>query len=542
MYEILLGNQNSIKSDPISNFLKSNGYIKPYMSGTERATNNLLRIMSPPIQIEPIPGQPYWQTWIETFFPRMVNGYGQHHIDFWEYFEGLKINQSIQSRILIWSRNLGKSSTVEMSVARAIAERRRSYIWYVSSTEDQSKAHVNSIALMIKNSGMLDYYPELSMIVDNEKRKYFSNGVLLEAVWIMGKNRGAKIEERRPDLIVADDIEDSEDTQAITKKKEKRLRRDIISAGDKNTVVWFIQNQIDQYSIATSFASGEHEFLTNAHVDIVKAINNFKVHKQKPQNIPYENIRIGQETWYITGEPTSPHLSLKDAASIIHNIGLIPFRIEYQHEVDILTGNMFTQEHFRSAKHLPFCRDISFVRYWDKGATQGGGSFTCGVLMARLMYGDGADESHYYILDLVRGQWASDERDLKIKDVGIADTKEFGDKIITYIEREPGGGGKDSAKATLALLRYEKRNEIGIVISPSVDAYEDRVTTAKDKRAEPLQTQAKLGNVFVLEKEWAKCYIRRLCRLQKDNLISQVTDDLDATSGAFNKLFNDGWR
>ncbi len=527
--------------DIYSNYLVTNKHIKSKQSGVEQAYNNLIQSMAPPREIKNILGQPYWQTWIEKFFPKMVNGYGKHHINFWEYFNTLRPKNNIDSRVLIWSRSLGKSSTIEMAVARAIAERRRFYIWYVSATQDQAEQHIETISLLIKSSDILEYYPQLKTIIDNTKMKRFNNGVVLEAIWIMGKNRGKKNLEQRPDLIVLDDVEDRDDTILITKKKKNRVVSDILSAGANNTVVWFAQNQIHEYSIASEFVRNEHDFLTGSKIDIVQAIDNFKIYK-KPMSIPYEKINIGNEVQYITGQPTSPHFTLKHAAVTIGLIGLIPFRVEYQHEVDILLGDMFTPDHFRYAKHLPFCTDIKYVRYWDKGATEGGGSFTCGVLMARLKYGNDADQSHYYVVDVVRGQWEGGKRDIKIKEVGIKDLKEYGDKIDTWIEQEPGGGGKDSASATLRFLRASKKDDFGRILEPAIKRSQaDRVDKSKGKRAEPLQTQAKLGNLFVFERGWTKNYIRMLCKLQKENLTSQGTDELDASSGAFNALSRGGW-
>ena len=542
-YNLILKQLQEVAREKTTGYLNEHGYKSAKQTGTQQAYQNYRRALKLPKQIPSRPDIPHWQNWLETFFPNMVNGYGEHHINFWEYFETLKPKKRIDDRVIIWSRLLGKSSTVEMAVARAIAERRRMYIWYVCGVQAQAEKHVQTIADLLETKKIANYYPQIIRLVGkygqsksyNKKLKRFANGVALEAVWIMGTNRGAKILNQRPDLIVIDDIEDRDDTPKTTLTKENRLTGDILSAGSSDSVVWLAQNQITEHSIASSFVRGDNTFLHSAIIDKVSALNNFKVHDTTPPQ-PYEVIEIGKAKKYITGDPTSPHLSLKDCADVISKVGLIMFRIEYQHETDILMGDMFDKAQFNIVKYLPYHSNISYVRYWDKGATKDGGSFTCGVLMAKFKYGPGADQSQYYIVDLVRGQWEAGERDLTIYETAVKDWKELGSKVTIWIEQEPGGGGKDSANATLRRLITKKKDALGNVIIPGFKAGKDKVQTGKGLRAEPLQTQAKVGNIFVLDRDWTNSYINSLCRLQKANLSSVGTDELDATSGAFRKL------
>jgi len=152
---------------------------------------------------------------------------------------------------------------------------------------------------------------------------------------------------------------------------------------------------------------------------------------------------------------------------------------------------------------------VSRVRYWDKAGTMGGGAFSVGLLM-------GLDrQGYFWVLDVKRGQWDAFERERVLKQ-----TAEMDGKIVpVYIEQEPGSGGKESAEATIRRL-------------PGFRVYADRPTGDKAARAEPYAVQVNGGMVRMLRAEWNDDYINELMYFPK----SKYKDQVDASSGAFNKL------
>jgi predicted phage terminase large subunit-like protein len=125
----------------------------------------------------------------------------------------------------------------------------------------------------------------------------------------------------------------------------------------------------------------------------------------------------------------------------------------------------------------------------------------------------------YYVEDLVRGQWSAGQREAIIKQTAQTDAESYGVYgVRVFIEQEPGSGGKESAENTI-------RNLAGFIIQA------DRPTGNKVLRAEPFAAQAETGNVKVLASTWTSGYIDRLVSFPFG-----VKDDVDATSGAFNKL------
>jgi predicted phage terminase large subunit-like protein len=156
---------------------------------------------------------------------------------------------------------------------------------------------------------------------------------------------------------------------------------------------------------------------------------------------------------------------------------------------------------------------LQFVRYWDKAGTDGAGAYTAGVLMAKDR------EGVFYVLDVVRGQWSAPKREKVIKQTAQTD----GVKVKVWVEQEPGSGGKESAESTVKGLAGFR-------------AYAERATGDKALRAEPYSVQVEAGNVKVVAGAWHKDFIDE----HKTFPVGKYKDQIDAASGAFNKLAASG--
>ncbi len=176
-------------------------------------------------------------------------------------------------------------------------------------------------------------------------------------------------------------------------------------------------------------------------------------------------------------------------------------------------GGMFRREWFEIVPHVPI--HAKRVRYWDKAGTSGAGAYTAGVKMA--VDSDGV----FFIEDLIRGQWAATEREAIVRQTAEIDGK----NVEIWIEQEPGSGGKESAESTI-------RNLAGFVVRA------DRVTGDKITRAGPFSAQAGGRNVKLKKADWNRRYLERLVTFP----YGKYKDDVDATSGAFNKLATPKWR
>jgi predicted phage terminase large subunit-like protein len=182
-------------------------------------------------------------------------------------------------------------------------------------------------------------------------------------------------------------------------------------------------------------------------------------------------------------------------------------------KIKATAGKVFNRAWFKSfLKELP--TDVSaWVRYWDKAGTEGGGKFSAGVLMGKR--GNG----RVIIADIVHGQWSALNRETVIKQTAEADRMKRGD-VEVWVEQEPGSGGKESAESTV-------RNLGGFTV------HAERVTGDKVTRAGPLSSQAEAGNVDLIAAPWNEAF---LVEAQNFDGEHGFTDQIDAASGAFNKL------
>ena len=169
---------------------------------------------------------------------------------------------------------------------------------------------------------------------------------------------------------------------------------------------------------------------------------------------------------------------------------------------------MFKREWFEILKAAPFCTNK--VRYWDKAGTAGGdGSRTAGVLQGRT------SDGQFVILDVIKGRWSATEREAIIKQTAQAD----GPTVTVWVEQEPGSGGKESAENTV-------RNLAGF------SCQIERVTGAKEVRAEPFAAQASIKNVKLAPGDWNKEFLDEAEVFP----VGRLKDQIDAGAGGFNKL------
>ena len=194
------------------------------------------------------------------------------------------------------------------------------------------------------------------------------------------------------------------------------------------------------------------------------------------------------------------------------NIGAYEFEALYQQLPYPKDGQKYKREWFKTVTRLPDgVRIIYGIRLWDK-ANSTKGDYTVGVLMA---YGS---DGFFYILDVVRGQWTSYDRDQVMKKTAAADHGLYG-KVYIWHQQDPGSGGKDSAEATNRLL-------MGYAVKF------EPVTGDKASRSEPLESAFQGGLVYLMQAAWNDAFINECIAFDR----GKHDDQVDAASGAYNKL------
>lgn len=152
---------------------------------------------------------------------------------------------------------------------------------------------------------------------------------------------------------------------------------------------------------------------------------------------------------------------------------------------------------------------VRCVRRWDVASSTGSGDWTAGVLMGVDAVG------RYYVLDVVRGQWDTDERNRRMQATAAKD----GTGVRIIVPQDPGAGGKDMSLALVRLLS-------GYPVTT------ERETAAKENRADPLSAQVNAGNVTVARAAWTPAYVEELRTFPA----GRNDDQVDASAGAFNAL------
>lgn len=173
-------------------------------------------------------------------------------------------------------------------------------------------------------------------------------------------------------------------------------------------------------------------------------------------------------------------------------------------------GGMFQVGWFQVVGASP--AKMTRVRYWDKaGAKPGKGDWTVGVLMGRC------DDGLFWIEDVVRGQWPADERNKLILATAESDRQQHGN-VKQWVEQVPGLG-KEATDAVIRMLA-------------GFNAEGHPARGKKEERAEPFSAQCRAGNVRMIRAKWNIPFLAVLCAFPHGN----HDDDVDASSGAFNKL------
>ena len=189
------------------------------------------------------------------------------------------------------------------------------------------------------------------------------------------------------------------------------------------------------------------------------------------------------------------------------------FEALYQGKPSPLEGNLFKRADIAIVDELPSGK-LQFVRYWDKAATDGGGAYTAGVLMARH-----SASGNFYIAGVERGQWDIPKRNAIILATARSDKQTY-KKVKTWGEQEPGASGKDAGLSFLNLLKEYK--PVGI----------DTPSGSKLARAIPLISIIGAGRLFLVDGDWNKPLLDELAAFPN----GKYKDQVDAASGAFNRL------
>lgn len=171
-------------------------------------------------------------------------------------------------------------------------------------------------------------------------------------------------------------------------------------------------------------------------------------------------------------------------------------------------GGMFKRDWFEIVPAVP--ANCTWVRAWDFAASEGTDSdWTAGCLMGRSPGGE------FIIADMARMRGTP----AKVERLLLNTARQDGHGVRGSIPQDPGQAGK-------AQVAYMIRQLAGFRYAATPE------TGDKETRAEPLASQAEVGNVKLVQGDWNKAFLDEITAFP----VAKHDDQVDAASRAFNEL------
>ena len=334
-----------------------------------------------------------WRSWLPRVFPEYVTGdFAPFHADLWDWVWSLDRGTAPPPFVGIWFRGSGKSTSAEMAVVAAGRRRKRSFVLYVSGTQEQADVHVQNIAALLESPEIEADDPALSarkLTKYGHSRSWRRNrlmsesGLIVDALGLDVNVRGIKVDEHRPDLIIIDDVDNERDTPDKTAKKIERLTRAILPAGSDDVAVIAMQNMV--------LTDGVFAKLATPPGDGERAAD-FLIDRQLSGPIPavydldYE-MQAGRAV-ITDGTPAWSGMDLQACQREVETIGLLAFLVECQHEVRARGDVVFDAGWFpRYDIDDPAPRNLAVqhMQFWDTAEETGDGHAYTVCLTVDLM-------------------------------------------------------------------------------------------------------------------------------------------------------------
>jgi hypothetical protein len=285
------------------------------------------------------------ETWLRTVAGRYFRSpFAPHHLDLWAWTWGIQPGVRPRPFVAVWNRGGAKSTSAEVAVASVGARRTRRYVLYVCDTQQRADDHVANIGNVLTGAAMERHHPEMARRLVSKygtsqgwrrNRLRTASGFTVDALGLDVASRGIKLEDQRPDMIVLDDLDTPEDTEATTAKKERAITRGLIPAGSRDVAVLAVQNLIHPDGVFAKLADGRADYLANRVVSgPIPAVYDLRVE------------RVADRWTILGGTPSWVGMPLTACQALLDDIGLTAFLAEAQHEVQPPLGGMWDHVEF----------------------------------------------------------------------------------------------------------------------------------------------------------------------------------------------------
>lgn len=326
-----------------------------------------------------------WESWVRAVYPDEVGAdFADHHREAWDWGWDIQADaEEVDPLVLILSRGGAKSSTAELLVAACGLTGRRRYAWYVRGTQERANDSLSNIATLLEADSVERHYPqhasrELSKYGHSKswksERLRTAGGLVVDAIGLDTARRGLKVGNKRPDLIVLDDLDEKHDTPDTTARKYRTLTHSVLPAGTGGTAVLAVQNLIIPGGIFTQLSDGRADCLAKRRVvGPVPALVGLKTEVvERDDGRKFSRIIGGTPTW--AGQDVA------ECQRLMNLIGLRAFRQECQHDVKEREGALWTLDGIR------YCGEVPALKRVVVGVDPSGGGDAIGIVVVGLGY------------------------------------------------------------------------------------------------------------------------------------------------------------
>lgn len=459
-----------------------------------------------------------WREWLQENFPHVcTHPFAPRHVRLWEWFEGLSPGERTPPRVEVWCRGGAKSSSGELGCVYAGTRLTRRFVLYVSGTQDLADRHVQSVASFFEHLGVgraIGKYGNSKGWRRDQLRT--ANGFNVAGLGLDVAVRGIKLDEFRPDLIIFDDIDSQTDTPRTVRRKIDAITSAVIPAGSSDCAVLFLQNLIHEDGIVSQLVDGRADFLLDRDVPPIEpAVVGLQVEQVEGEG--------GAKLYRITGgEATWEGQGLATCERQINDWGLRAFKREAQHEVRGAAGFFFDSNQFAVVDGLPEGETLRMCRGWDIAATEGGGDYTTGVLLAVTKAGV------VYVVDAKREQYATEKVRRLIRATALNDRETYG-HVTTEIPEDPAAGGIYQADHLREILT--RRQEGDLEDWKPLPVHVTKVRNRKAQRALNWQEVVNRGDVKLVRGEWNRTFTEEHRTFREDES-HDYDDQIDAAVSA----------
>jgi len=315
-----------------------------------------------------------WREWLLTLFPFWFEEeFSQEHEKYWELHwkciqlikAGKEPDTKEATKMLLLGRGLGKSAVLECARVMRAAILKKGYSLIISETDDQAQEHLGNCRVLIEHpdSQLIKHYPDMAIgdggelmkgmpTADRKEMFITKSGYIFRSKGLSAKMRGLRVGVHRPDDLAFDDVDDVNDSLAVSENKLRLITASILPVqARKYVTIDFGQNLISEHSVVNKIYTGKTDaFANRTIIGVANAFTNLDIDSSLDETGKIRHKILD------TSVPSWNGLDIARAQKFLDNSGLQTFYAEYQNQFD----------QFKSGKVIPEYNEETQIITWGE--------------------------------------------------------------------------------------------------------------------------------------------------------------------------------